>query len=429
MPRLPEPRFVPDCAILVDGVEVPARAGESVAVALVAAGRPLVSRSYKYHRPRGPFCLAGSCGSCLARVDGQPSLRTCRVACRDGLRVETQNAFPSARHDLLAVVDRATPHGLDHHHLLTSPVALNRVVVEVSRRLAGLGRLPDRAPGPFPAATLETFDALVVGAGPAGLGAAEALAAAGRRVLVAEQAPRAGGRLRAGLPLRGEPPLAWAAEVEGAVGRAGGELALATAALGLWRDGGSPIAALAAEAPPRLRLVRASVLVLATGGTAVPPVFPGNDVPGIFAGRALAVARAEHGLLPGARCLVLGEGEEAAAVAARLAGGGLEVVARPGPALLARGRARVRAVELAGERLRCDAVAWVTPPAPAAELARELGARLELLPALSAFAVAVDAEGRTGVPGLFAAGEVTGPLDGAAAAAAGRRAGEAALRG
>ncbi|HZY04230.1 MAG TPA: (2Fe-2S)-binding protein, partial [Anaeromyxobacteraceae bacterium] len=81
MPRLPDPGFAPDCAIAVDGMPVPARAGESVALALLAAGRPLLSRSPKYHRPRGAFCLAGSCGGCLVRVEGQPNVRACRTAC------------------------------------------------------------------------------------------------------------------------------------------------------------------------------------------------------------------------------------------------------------------------------------------------------------------------------------------------------------
>src|SRR5512133_2297752 len=164
MPRLPG--FATDCAISFDGARVPARTGEPVAVALLAAGRVLVSRSAKYHRPRGAVCLAGSCGSC------------------------------PVRHDVLGLVDRLTPRGLDHHHLATWSQAANRAAVALSRRLAGLGRLPDpsaAAAALAPPAAEERVDALVVGAGPAGLAAAEALAEAGRRVLLAEREGVAGG--------------------------------------------------------------------------------------------------------------------------------------------------------------------------------------------------------------------------------------------
>ncbi|WP_242394737.1 (2Fe-2S)-binding protein, partial [Anaeromyxobacter oryzisoli] len=174
MPRLPA--FPEDCTITFDGRAVRARRGESVASALLAAGRPLLARSPKYHRPRGPFCLAGSCGTCLVRADGLPDQRACRLPCRDGLAVESQNAVPGAAHDLLGVVDLAWPHGLDHHHLMTCNTLANRAAVAVSRRLAGVGRLPAATPArPAPRPVEEAWDVLVVGAGPAGLGAAEAL--------------------------------------------------------------------------------------------------------------------------------------------------------------------------------------------------------------------------------------------------------------
>lgn len=427
MPRLPDPAFAPDCAIRVDGRPVPARAGEPIAAALLAAGRPLLARSHKYHRPRGPFCLAGTCQSCLVRVDGQPSVRACRTPCRDGLSVETQHALPNAAHDLLGVIDLATPGGLDHHHLGTSAQPLDDLVVAVSRRLAGLGRLPEGAPATPATPPEERWDALVIGAGPAGLAAAETLAAAGRRVLLADAEPRAGGRLRARL---GDGPgldLAWAARVLAAVATAGGEAALSAPVLGLWRDGGAPLALLSqGGAPPRLRLLRPAAVVLCAGGTAVPAAIEDGDRPGILWGRGLAVALAEHGTLAGGRAAVLGDGAEAASLADRFRACGLPatVVATARRAL---GRGRVRALERdGGDRVPCDLVAVVAPPAPATELARHLGASAPFEAGCGAFAVAVDGAGRTGVPGLFAAGEVTGAMEAARAAEAGRRAGEAA---
>ncbi len=191
MPRLPDPAFAPDCTIRVDGRAVPARGGEPIAAALLAAGRPLLARSHKYHRPRGPFCLSGTCQACLVRVDGQPSVRACRTPCRDGLVVETQHALPTAAHDLLGVIDLATPGGLDHHHLGTSAQPLDDLVVAVSRRLAGLGRLPERAPATPATPPEEPCEALVIVAGPAGPAAARRRAARRRRGARAARPPPA----------------------------------------------------------------------------------------------------------------------------------------------------------------------------------------------------------------------------------------------
>jgi sarcosine oxidase subunit alpha len=426
MPRLPG--YPADISIRFDGDLVPSRAGEPIAAALLAAGRPLLSRSPKYHRPRGPFCLSGSCGSCLVRVAGLPSRRACRATCAEGLEVSTQNAFPGARHDLLGVVDVATPRGLDHHRLATSSVVANRAAVALSRRLAGLGRLPAAAPtaaGAPPAE--ERVDALVVGGGPAGLAAAEALALAGRRVLLAEQERRAGGRLRAGLGRAGEPDLAWAAAIVARVRGAGGEVALGTTVIGLWHDGGTPLALLDADDAATIRLVRAGRIVLCTGGYPQPPAAAGGDRPGVLAARGLAALLAEHGVVPGARAAVVGTGAEAERVAERLAAAGMEVATLGSldGARLA-GRARVRAIVSPHGRVACDTLVVATPPAPATELGRALGAPVRLDPELLAFALAAAPDGATGIPGLLAAGEVTGAADASHAAEAGRRAGEAA---
>ncbi|HET9554484.1 MAG TPA: FAD-dependent oxidoreductase, partial [Anaeromyxobacteraceae bacterium] len=230
---------------------------------------------------------------------------------------------------------------------------------------------------------------------------------------------------RYGLP--GEPDLAWAATVEAAVRTAGGDVALGATVLGLWLDGGSTLAAvMLPRPPPRLRLVRPAAVLVCAGGTAVPPAIEDGDRPGVLWGRGLAVALAEHGTVPGTSAAVLGEGAEAEALAARLGAAGMEVE-QVASATRVLGRARVKGLvrEDAG-RVECDVVAVVAPPAPATDLARHLGAETFFDPAAGAFAVRADERGRTGVAGLYAAGEVTGAMGGARAAEAGRRAGEAA---
>ncbi|MBI5069575.1 MAG: (2Fe-2S)-binding protein [Deltaproteobacteria bacterium] len=429
MARLPEPHFAPDCTISVDGREIPARSGESVTSALLAAGRPLLSRSAKYHRPRGPFCLQSSCGSCLVRVDGAPNVRACETACRPGLRVETQNAFGGAAHDLLGAIDLFSPHGIDHHHMATWSQVVNRVAVQASRQLSGLGHLPDQVPAARPPAEELRIDALVVGSGPAGLGAAEALVQGGLRVLLCEQDRALGGRLRCRMHLPGDPPLAWPGEVARAVERAGGRVEARAPVLGLWRDGTELLAAVDRRGAGRMLVVRAPRAVLASGTWAQPPLFPGNDLPGVHGARGLLVALAEDGVVPGERAAVLGQGPEAEAVAERLVAAGMQAERVEGEVARGRGGRRLAALDLAdGRRLRCDTLAVATPRMPAAELARAAGAHLELDPATGAFRVKPGPAGLV-APGVWAAGEVCGPCTAAAAVEAGLRAGEAASRG
>ncbi len=430
MGRLADERFAPDCTILVDGHRVPARAGERVTSALLAAGRPLLSRSAKYHRPRGPFCLAGSCASCLVRVDGLPNVRACETPCREGLRVETQNALGGAAHDLLGAIDWLAPRGIDHHKMATWSQLVNRVAVSASRQLAGLGLLPDEVPAPWPAASDEQFEALVVGSGPAGLGAALALARAGKKLLLVEREPALGGRLRCRLGLAGDPAPEWAGEVAEAVRRAGGEVACGAAVIGLYPGPGETSAAVVQRGEsPRMRRVRAARVVLGSGSWIQRPVFERNDLPGIHAARSLAVALSEDGVLPGERLAVLGKGPEAAAVAARFAAAGVAVELIEGEVEKARGRNRIAGLTLVGGReVACDSLAVSTDRMPAAELARAAGAALELDPATGAFRVRPGAGGAV-APGIHAAGEVTGTCSAAEAAEAGRVAGEALAHG
>lgn len=428
MSRLVDSRFAPDCKVIVDGEVVTALSRESVVSALIAAGRPLIGRSSKYHRPRGAFCLAGSCASCLVRIDGRPNVRACMTVCRDGLTVETQNAVGSAAHDLLGAIDFVAPEGIDHHHLATWNALANRIAVGASRHLAGLGRLPDRVPDSWPEAREEAFDAVVVGAGPAGLGAVESLAAKGRRVLLVERERLVGGRLRCGLNEPNDPPLSWARDVQGAAKAVGGEVWTGTAVVGIWPDrDGWQVAAV--EGEERLRLGRAPRLVLASGTWALPAVFEGNDLPGIFAARGLAVALNENGVVPGERAAVLGAGAEAEAVARMFSTAGMTVERILGSVVKAHGRLRLTALDLEGGRtIECDTLAVATARAPASELARLAGARLALDPEVGAWWVRPGESGEI-VSGAFAAGELTGPMSASEAAEAGRRAGKAASHG
>src|SRR4051812_49691859 len=127
----------------LDGEPIDAEPGDTVASALLRRGVTTFTRSIKYHRPRGPFCFGGSCGQCLLRIDGVPSLLACRVPLEEGMRCERQNGPLGMEADVLRASDFLFPTHLDHHHLLVGSRLAGRVALEVARRLAGLGKLPD----------------------------------------------------------------------------------------------------------------------------------------------------------------------------------------------------------------------------------------------------------------------------------------------
>ena len=77
-----------DVALRWNGTEVRCRAGETVAVALLCAGRLDVRRSPRTGSPRGAFCMMGVCQECLVRVDGVLR-QACLTPTEDGMRVES----------------------------------------------------------------------------------------------------------------------------------------------------------------------------------------------------------------------------------------------------------------------------------------------------------------------------------------------------
>ena len=371
--------------IFLDGDPIEAQPEDSVAAALLRAGVTTFTRSIKYHRPRGPFCFAGSCGQCLMRIDGVPSLPACRVQAGEGMRCERQNGPLGVENDLFRAADFLFPEGLDHHHLLVRSRLLGRVALEVARRLAGLGEFPDAVRKPTPG-ELRTVRLAIVGAGPAGLSAARAAAAG---TLLIEREPQVGGA-----------PLLFADSLDANAGRA--EVLLEAECVGLYANDTSVPgnALLAVRHRDRLLAVVAERVIVATGGVSQPLAFPGVDRPGVYAARGLLALRTRVGV----KLAVVGEGEEAQRCAAALSRRGYEIAMVPGVPRRALGNP-VKAVDTAsGERIRCDAVAIALAPAPLHELATSVGAHAHFDGA--GFPVETDADGRTSVPWLFAAGTV-----------------------
>jgi len=74
----------------VDGREIRAREGDTVAAALLVAGIKHIRTTPVSGKPRAPYCLMGVCFDCLVTIDGVGSRQACLVPVREGMAVETQ---------------------------------------------------------------------------------------------------------------------------------------------------------------------------------------------------------------------------------------------------------------------------------------------------------------------------------------------------
>lgn len=323
----------------------------------------------------------------------------------------------------------------------------------------------------------DTVDVAVVGAGPAGMAAALAAAGAGCTVALVDAGARPGGQYHRqppeqfALPVP-DPPRALFDRLAGHphITVHSGRTVYATEPGGrftLHLTPGDPVGRISARA-----------VVLATGGYDRVLPFPGWDLPGVFtAGGAQALVKGQR-VLPGDRMVVGGTGPFLLPVAAALAGAGTRVrlVAEAGtpfrfaryPAAfdaaklreaagyartLARHRVplrhrhaviraegtdhveRVTVARLdrqwrvrATREYEVDAVCVGYGFVPSVELAAALGCTLRTDPH-GAAVVATRGAVATSVPGVYAAGEVTGVGGAAMAATEGELAGLAAAKG
>jgi len=88
----PAPRLA-EVLIYVDGKPLAAREGDTIASALIAAGRNGLRHTEKRHEPRGVFCAVGRCTDCVMTVDGVPNVRTCITPVRAGMQIRTQEGL------------------------------------------------------------------------------------------------------------------------------------------------------------------------------------------------------------------------------------------------------------------------------------------------------------------------------------------------
>ena len=415
-----------------DGKPVEAFEGDTIGSALQASGRQVLSRSFKYHRPRGLFCCAGQCPNCLVDVDGWPGVRACTEPVREGMRVSHMNASPSLEFDVMNATDRFgkpfTPPGF-YYKTFIRPRRLWPLYERVLRRAAGLGRLARRQADREWRTEYRRrhADVLVIGGGVAGLSAALRAAEIGADVVLVDDGPELGGTVLAG------DGAGRAAELGALVRAAGVEVLAPAAALGFF-DGIVPV-----WSQSTLHQIRADRHVAATGSIEQPLMFEGNDLPGVMLCSGARRLASLYRVSPGSKAVVATVGDSGVEAALALGEAGVSVLAvadarREGPAEelvarleqaripLLRGRGVVRALgrrrvegavlgdldEAGGwtganeSRIECDLIAVSGGTMPATSLLLQAGAKARWDEARGAYLP----EGAP--PGIHTAGAVAG---------------------
>jgi len=283
--------------------------GETVAAALFAAGVRAFSRSFKYHRPRGLFCMAGHCSNCLMRVDGVPNERVCMRQVRQGMRVESQNAWPSLDFDMAAVtglLDFLVRPGFQYRRFIRPRWAYD-IWEKFLRRMAGIGTIADKKT-PVPAKRVRVSpEVAVIGGGIAGLSATLHAVQAGAQVLLIEREDRLGGRglhdttvvsdPEGGLQV---PRCVYTTKLTKKVEDLTGCQVLKGSTAFAWYDDEY----LAVSRPGEFWEVKPERAIIATGSYDNPMVFENNDLPGIFLSGGLQRLMHRFFIRPGHRAVV-----------------------------------------------------------------------------------------------------------------------------
>lgn len=290
-------------AFTFDGKLYMGYAGDVIASALYATGQKLLSRSFKYHRPRGVLTMSGHDANTIVQVADEPNVRADRYDLRNGIAVKSVNRLGSLNFDVLAVMGafkRFLPVGF-YYKTFFRPQGIWPWFEKPIRHMAGLGYLePEAKPRSYDKA-YKFADVLVVGGGAAGIEAALAAAESGAETLLIDEWPELGGSLLYG---RGEFSRALTdetrrdllARVEQAENL---QVMTGTTVSGVFAD--NWVSALDSK---RLYKIRARHIVLATGAFEQPLVFPNNDRPGImFASAAQRLMRL-YGVCPGNRAVI-----------------------------------------------------------------------------------------------------------------------------
>lgn len=318
---------------------------------------------------------------------------------------------------------------------------------------------------------IKNAELLIIGGGPAGLCAAKAAAELGARVLLIEKDEEPGGQLVKQTHKFFGSEKQYAGDrgihigrrlVEEVNAHPSIEVWCGAAALGIYEDG---IVTVFHE--NRHKKIRPGRIIIATGAAEKFLAFPGNDLPGIYGAGAVQTLMNVAGVKPAQRVLMVGAGNIGLIVSYQLMQAGVEVAAvveaapniggflvhaskirRAGVPILtgytvkeARGNGVLESVTICrldenfqqipgtDREIPCDTMCLAVGLTPLTELCFQAGCRMEFVRELSGHVPLTDDYLETTVPGIYAAGDVSGIEEASSAMVEGRLAGCATAAG
>ena len=349
-------------------------AGDTLASALLANGRMLNGRSFKYHRPRGIIdCGIAETNALMQIGEGglsTPNVLATDVAFYDGLTAHSVNCWPSPEFDVMAINGWLKPFLTAGFYYKTFMWPSWDMFEPFVRRAAGLGKAPTLPDAEYYDVRHLSVDTLIVGAGSDGRAALET---AKGRVLIVDRKPVA--------PIADAHTLGYTT----VIAHLDHNLVLA-----VQRLPGIPKAGRVAE---RLWKIRAKEVVYATGYQEQPLVFANNDRPGVMLASAVEAYITQYGVAPGKRILIATNSDDGPRLAQICKEAGLQVAAivdsREGalaPAIKghiirAIGSKHVRAAEIetpnGRQTVECDCVAMSGGFSPNLQLYLQAGGTMK----------------------------------------------------
>ena len=298
--------------------------GDTIASALMANGVKIISRSFKYHRPRGVLSMAGQDGNTLVQIGDEPNVRADVRSIEEGMTVTAQNVIGSLKNDYGRILDACShflPVGF-YYKAFYKPKGAWKFWEPIIRRLAGLGKINVQATPEQSDKQYRFADVAVIGAGPAGLAAAFQSAGLGAEVILIDDNPYLGGSLNYA---RFRPNYDQVSSLrETLVKNVQSHpriTILCNATCTGWFDDNW----LAVITENRLIKLRANSVVAATGSFEQPAVFRHNDLPGVMLGSAAQRLIRLYGVKPGHSTVVLTSNDDGYGVALDLIEAGIPV--------------------------------------------------------------------------------------------------------